>query len=162
MNETLAKYSFLPWVRQGLGNNIIEADTLGGNLPSNAALERPDVQVSAKIKASKEDVVTRPEVSKTVKIQGPCDVLGINQRTIIRVHPKKGVTNFETNNLCYIEFYEEDLPWRFTPAKPVGNKLRPWLALIVLRNDEFTRDSSGATPTPFISIPSEDVNCPPP
>ena len=152
MNETLAKYSFLPWVRQGLGNNIIEADTLGGNLPNNAALERPDVQVSAKIKASKEDVVTRPEVSKTVKIQGPCDVLGINQRTIIRVHPKKGVTNFETNNLCYIEFYEEDLPWRFTPAKPVGNKLRPWLALIVLRNDEFTRDSSGATPTPFISI----------
>lgn len=158
MTDILAKYSFLPWVRQGLGNNIIEADTLGENLPSNAAIERPDVLVDATIKASKGSETTTRDVSKTVKIQGPGDVLGINQKTVIRVHPKKGVTNFETNNLCYIEFYEEDLPWRFSPAKPVGNKLRPWLALIVLRNDEFTRSSSGATPTPFISINSDKLD----
>ena len=68
------------------------------------------------------------------------------------MHPKRGVVNFETNNLAYIEFYEEDLPWRFTPAKPKSNKLRPWLALIVLKEDEFTQNNTGATPTPFISI----------
>jgi len=151
MAETLAKYSFLPWVRQGLGNEIIEADTFG-NAPGNGAIERPDVLVKTKVKASKGETVKTESVNRTVKIQGPGDVLGLNQKTIIRVHPKNGVTNFETNNLCYVEFYEEDLPWRFTPAKAVGNKLRPWLALIVLRNDEFERNSTGGTPTPFISI----------
>ncbi len=151
MAETLAKYSFLPWVRQGLGNEIIEADTFG-NAPGNGAIERPEVLVKTKVKATKGATVKIESINRTVKIQGPGDVLGLNQKTIIRVHPKNGVTNFETNNLCYVEFYEEDLPWRFTPAKAVGNKLRPWLALIVLRNDEFERNSTGGTPTPFISI----------
>ena len=161
MSEILASYSFLPWVRQGLGNEIIEADTLGNALPNNAAVERPEILVKTTVKATKGEDNVSASISKTVKVQGPGDVLGINPKTIIRVHPKKGVDNFETNNLCYVEFYEEDLPWRFTPAKPVGNKLRPWLALIVLREDEFEK-STGGTPTPFISIDNTclgDVFC---
>ncbi|SDC91501.1 hypothetical protein SAMN04488104_100953 [Algoriphagus faecimaris] len=153
-NSTLASYSFLPWVRQGLGNEILETDFLGNSLPSNATLERPEINVSAKLKATRDQTTQNHTVSKTVKVQGPGDVLGINSKSIIRVHPKNGVKNFETNNLCYVEFYEEDLPWRFTPAKPVGNKLRPWLALIVLRENEFEK-STGGTPTPFISITNE-------
>lgn len=155
--SNLANYSFLPWVRLGLGNEILEADSLGNSLPANPALERPEIHVTAKVKASKEGASQLKNVTKTVKVQGPGDVLGINPQSIIRTHPKKGVMNFETNNLCYIEFYEEDLPWRFTPAKPVGNKLRPWLSLIVLRENEFEK-STGGTPTPFIAIKSEALS----
>lgn len=150
-DSVLARYSFLPWVRQGLGNEIIESDFLGNALPNNATVERPEISVTAKVKATKEELSQSHNVTKIVKVQGPGDVLGINSKSIIRVHPKKGVHNFETNNLCYVEFYEEDLPWRFTPARPVGNKLRPWLALIVLRENEFEK-STGGTPTPFITI----------
>lgn len=154
MDKTLAHYSFLPWVRQGLGNQITEEDTLGNGVPTNPVLERPEVIVSTEVKAFDAGGGTHnpSPISKPVKIQGPGDVLGINQKSVIRVHPKKDVTNFETNNLAYVEFYEEDLPWRFTPASPKANKLRPWLALIVLREDEFTQNNTGATPTPFISI----------
>ena len=153
-DSVLASYSFLPWVRQGLGNEILEADFLGNAIPNNASIERPEITVTTKVKASKGETSQTHSITKTVKVQGPGDVLGINSNSIIRVHPKKGVTNYETNNLCYIEFYEEDLPWRFTPAKPVGNKLRPWLALIVLRENEFEK-STGGTPTPFINITND-------
>ena len=41
--------------------------------------------------------------------------------------------------LAAIEFYDEDFPWRYTPAAPdTGrHRLRPWLALVVLAEDEF-------------------------
>ncbi|MHA7131035.1 hypothetical protein [Algoriphagus namhaensis] len=152
--SVLAKYSFLPWVRLGLGNEIKESDFLGNAVPANAAVERPEIEVVAQVKASKGEVFQSRPIPKTVKVQGPGDVLGINASSIIREHPKKGVRNFETNNLAYLEFYEEDLPWRFTPAKPVGNKLRPWLYLALLREDEFEK-GTGGTPTPFITIKSD-------
>jgi hypothetical protein len=54
--------------------------------------------------------------------------------------------------LPFIEFFEEDFLWRYTPAKPFEQeilpatnpaqfkppRLRPWLALMVLKNSEFT------------------------
>lgn len=154
-DSVLASYSFLPWVRKGLGNEIIEADFLGNAIPNNAAVERPEITVSVNLKATKGELEHIPApVQKVVKVQGPGDVLGVNSKSIIRVHPKRGVANFETNNLCYVEFYEEDLPWRFTPAKAVGNKLRPWLTLIVLKENEFEK-STGGTPTPFINITND-------
>lgn len=156
-NSVLASYSFLPWVRQGFGNEIIEADSLGNTLPADAVLERPEIQITAKVKASKEGSEQIKSILKTAKVQGPGDVLGVNHEAIIRTNPKRGVTNFETNNLCYVEFYEEDLPWRFTPARPVGNKLRPWLALVVLKENEFEK-STGGTPTPYITIAQEALD----
>lgn len=153
----LANYSFLPWVRMGLGNEIIEVDSLGAALPGNPVLERPEISVSATLKGTQGDQSKESTITKTVKVQGPGDVLGVNPQSIIRVHPKNGVANFETNNLCYIEFYEEDLPWRFTPARPNGEKLRPWLALIVLRENEFEK-SKGGTPTPYITITNEALS----
>lgn len=154
MPEQLAKYSFLPWMRTGLGNEITETDLLGSNPGNNAVAERPQVQVQVKVEALKDGNRNTglPQISKTVKIQGPGDVLGIHARQVIRVHPKPGVDNFETNNLAYIEFYEEDLPWRFTPAKPTDNKLRPWISLILCTEEEFTRNTQGGTPTPYITL----------
>ena len=49
------------------------------------------------------------------------------------------ITNFEPNYLAFIEFYDEDFPWRYTPAAPDwrNSRLRPWIALVVLEEDEF-------------------------
>ncbi|MFO7722899.1 MAG: hypothetical protein R6V49_06715 [Bacteroidales bacterium] len=134
MSDTLAKYSFLPFVRLGLGNQITEQDTLGAS-PHGNVLERPEVQVSINVKATAGATEKNEPVSRIVKIEGPGDVLGIQANQIIRVHPARGVDNFEINNLVYIEFYEEDFPWRFSPASPSGNNLRPWLAVLVLKTD---------------------------
>ena len=73
--------------------------------------------------------------------------MGINPRAIVKTEPRNLVTDFEANYLPYIEFYEEEFPWLFTPAKAAGqldqSRLRPWIFLIVLTEDEFDEKSSG-------------------
>ena len=147
MADPKPHYTFLPWFRQGIATDIKQIDALnvdGALLNQGRASTRIDLQIKAKD-------VTRP-VSKTVELYGPGDVTGIEARAIIKTEPRAGLTNFEANYLPYIEFYDEDFPWRYTPANPGGlpndssqifgnpHRLRPWLALIVLEEDEFTFD----------------------
>ena len=131
MVDTLKNYTFLPWLRQGLAAGITTLDDLGG--PTTAP-ERASLAVSF-------DVATQPRISKTPELLGPGDVIGINSRAIVKTEPRNFVTDFEANYLPYIEFYEEDFPWRFTPARARGDldqtRLRPWIFLIVLTEDEF-------------------------
>ena len=62
-----------------------------------------------------------------------------------------GTRNFEPNYLAFIEFYDEDFPWRYTPAKPDGDNLRPWIFLLVLKEDEFERDDR-RVPLPVVTV----------
>ena len=78
------------------------------------------------------------DVARDVALYGPGDIVGIDRRAIVRMEPRDWITNFEPNYLPYIEFYDEDFPWRYTPAAPDGAaRLRPWLTLVVLKEDEF-------------------------
>ncbi len=130
--EPLRNYTFLPWLRQGIAAEIPDPDNLGDD-GSPAAPERAEVQVSF-------NVSTEP-ISRPVHLLGPGDVVGINPRAIIKTEPRHGVTDFEANYLAYVEFYEEEFLWRFTPAKAAGDldqsQLRPWIFLVVLAEDEF-------------------------
>ena len=153
--STLANYAFLPFVRQGVGNQIADSDTLGSG--DGSSVERPSLVVDLQVRETALDGGQHDTViSKTVQVVGPGDVTGINVRAIVQTEPKPFVDNFEDNGLAYIEFYEEDFLWRYTPASPdpsvqSGERLRPWLALVVLKDDEhhFTPNPSGL---PFISI----------
>ncbi|HEX3250162.1 MAG TPA: hypothetical protein VHS05_12095 [Pyrinomonadaceae bacterium] len=139
MVDTLRNYTFLPWLRTGIAAEIPQEDNLG--IPSDA-LERASVKVDL--------VVGAEPISKTAQLLGPGDVLGINPRAIVKTEPRDGVTDFEANYLSYIEFYEEDFPWRFTPAKAPAlepARLRPWIFLLVLTEDEFEdKPTSGPLP----------------
>lgn len=153
--SALATYAFLPFLRQGVGNQISDPDTLGSS--DGTSTERPNLLVDLRVRETALDGGQHDTlVSKTVQVVGPGDVTGINQRAIIQTEPKPFVDNFEDNGLAYIEFYEEDFLWRYTPASPDasvqnGERLRPWLALVVLKDDEHTLvpNPSGL---PFISI----------
>ena len=157
----LAHYSFIPWLRLGIAGRIAEQDALG-NPSSGMALERAELVV--KLSLESEDVTDKTaietEVSKTVKMQGPPDVLAVSTKAIVRVEPKAKVNNYESNGLPYIEFYEEDFLWRYTPASAeIGanlGKLSPWLALICLKDDEFELNNTSEG-RPYISIPSEKI-----
>lgn len=120
-------YSFIPWMQQGIANSIVNAD----NDP-NARL-RASFNVSLRVN----DSVSTGNIP--VNLIGPGDVIGINPRAIVRAEPQNLITDFEPNFLPFVEFYEEDFPWRYTPAKGDDNnyRLRPWIALVVLAEDEF-------------------------
>ena len=134
MSSPIATYSFLPWLRQGLANQIQSADN------DNAVKARASVQVSVQISANKVAGGTQTDsVSRAVTLFGPGDIQGIDSRSVVRVEPRNWTTNFEPNYLPQIEFYDEDFPWRYTPAAPdvPKGRLRPWIMLVVLKESEF-------------------------
>jgi hypothetical protein len=142
MVDTLKSYTFLPWLRQGIAAEI--KDDAGGP-------QRASVDVNFRIGSE--------AISKTVQLLGPGDIVGINPRAIVKTEPRNWVTDFEANYLPYIELYEEDFPWRFTPARPDNelflSQLRPWIVLIVLTEEEFQDQSSGG-PLPALKIIDPD------
>jgi hypothetical protein len=132
--QPVAAYTFLPWARQGLGGQVQDAD--------QAAVPgiRATIGVTLTINADKVGGGTTSEqVPRNVEMYGPGEVVGIDAASIVRTEPRHWITNFETNFLPFVEFYEEDFAWRYTPAKSSdgGRRMRPWLALVVLSEDEF-------------------------
>jgi hypothetical protein len=145
MNPALGRYHFEAWTRRGIVADVSTPDT-GGSLDARANL---NVQIT--ISADNAEAGTQPG-AVDVQLYGPGDVIGIDPRHVIRTEPREFTTNFEPNYLCGIEFDAPDFLWLFTPAAPNGNKLRPWLVLIVLADGEFTPPSQAPNPLPVIQV----------
>ncbi len=129
MNDELATYTFLPWLRQGIANQISGQSGNRATIPIELVIEGQSVDG---------DGVQSIAVAKDIEIYGPGDITGLDPKSIVKVEPRNWITNFEPNYLPYIDFYDEDLPWRYSPDKPVGHRLKPWLALVVLKESEFS------------------------
>src|SRR5262245_1804432 len=134
---TLATYTFLPWLRRGLSSRL--------ETPAGAGASRARLAVSFAVKseAGRRDLPPVP-----VHLVGPGDVSGLQTRQIIRTEPRAGVTDFEPNYLAAVDFYDEDFPWRYAPVSPDAgqHRLAPWLVLVVVKSDEFTRSGGHAQP----------------
>ena len=120
-------YQFLPWVRRGLAVALDVPDNLGVGAPLAA---RGSAQVGVKLAAPHDGTAIAP---LPMRLHGPGDVIGIDQRLVVRTDPKPHATNFEPNYLAIVDFDPPDFPWMLTPAKAQDDRrLRPWLVLIVL------------------------------
>ena len=135
MSGELGSYSFLPWLRSGLANRIT---TLDGD---HGVALRAQIGVDVDVTGALLGGGTRTErVHRELGLVGPGDVVGLDAAAIVRVEPRDWITNAEPSYLPLVEFYDEDLPWRHTPAAPdpQTGRLRPWIALLVLEETEFT------------------------
>ena len=126
MSIEIARYQFHSWSRRGISTRISEVDDLGSG--TSAQVERAQVPVDVTLNGSAQ--------SKNFLLIGPGDIIGVNSNMIVRTEPLANITNFEPNYLAFLEFYDEDFAWRYTPAAPTGSKLRPWLLLLVLQRDQ--------------------------
>ncbi len=146
-DDEFGQHHFLAWSRQGIATTLNNPD-YGGSLP-----DRPTVTLDLNVTAQNPGSVTAvPTV--TVHTFGPGDVLGIDPRQVVRTEPKDSTTNFEPNYLVGIEFDTPDFPWLFTPAAPAGDRIRPWITLIVLKSSEFTPVAGVVNPLPAIDVTS--------
>lgn len=143
----MSHYTFLPWLRQGLANQIVEAD---GN---QAVKERASIKVTVKVAS---DTGATRDVPQTIKLVGPGDVVGMDPRAVVRTEPQRWTANFEPNYLPLIEFYDEDFPWRYTPvsSSPTTNRIRPWITLVVLEEKEGARPGEFEENTTSKPLPS--------
>jgi hypothetical protein len=122
---SIATYSFLPYLRQGLANNL-------KNTGGARAVYTVKLAVTNEV-ATKENLPDRD-----VELYGPGDVIGIDPRVILKTDPVNWITNFEPNYVAYVDFYDEDFPWRYTPLQPdATHRLKPWITLLVLKEGEF-------------------------
>ncbi|WP_046867039.1 hypothetical protein [Microvirga massiliensis] len=135
MTDTIGTYSFLPWLRRGIANTITAAD--GAAIPGTRVTIPVDLVISGT--APNGAALPGRPIHRDIALFGPGDLTKVQQRIVVRMEPRPGITNFEPNYLAFVEFYEEDLPWRYTPAAPdpVTKRLRPWISLVVLAEGEF-------------------------
>src|SRR5690606_8298695 len=118
------------------------------------------IPVSLKLKGKAlEGADLEKTINRQIALYGPGDIIGINKKVIVKNEPRNWITNFEPNYMPYIEFYDEDFPWRYSPLA-VDNKdrLKPWLALVVLKEDEFEEPKNMLDrPLPYIKVPDPSV-----
>jgi hypothetical protein len=159
--EPISAYSFIPWARQGLGIHIGEQDLDAG------VRARGSIDVTLRLAGARTGGGEFSEElpPRAVQLYGPGDILGIDAKAIVRTEPRHWITNFETNYMPFIEFYDEDFPWRYTPARASADnrRLRPWLALAVLEEGEIQNEGPGGLgrPLPFIQLAEAARKLPP-
>jgi hypothetical protein len=153
-SSSLGNYHFLSWARRGIGASASNVDN--GALPARTNL---NVQLFLQVQGGS---VPNPQSAPPVTVQlfGPGDVTGVDARMIVRTEPRHTFfhhpvlpVNFEPNYLCGIEFDSPDFPWLFTPAAPNGDRLHPWVALVVLKADtEFDIPDVAPNPLPAVDV----------
>ncbi|MGC5567823.1 hypothetical protein ACPYPG_33965 [Streptomyces sp. FR-108] len=158
-------YAFLPWLRTGLTTRI----TTDPGTSDRAV-------VPVRLRVTGEGVAGgtfTQDIERQVQLYGPGDVAGVDGRAISRTEPQPWITNVEPNYLAHIEFYDEDFPWRYSPAPPDGTtgRLLPWLALVVLAGGqdpaadaaaEFTEVAQAGRPLPAVTVKNPAATLPPP
>ena len=157
MSYTIANYTFLPWLRQGVANKIATPD-LDVTIKTRAA-----IKVDFTLNTDGVNGATSAEpFSKDVQLYGPGDIIGIDAKAIVKNDPKNWITNFEPNYLPYVEFYDEDFPWRYTPAMPVNDRLRPWITVVVIKEGEFAEAKNiQGKPLSYITVKNPSDKFPP-
>ncbi|HEY1429356.1 MAG TPA: hypothetical protein VGF18_07265, partial [Candidatus Tumulicola sp.] len=119
---TPLSYEIVPWVRRGLATLVTGAPNGGAaSLPVTLTLNGASVP------------------APPVRLIGPGDITGIDARAVTRTDPLDATDAFEPNYFAIVEFDAPDFPWMCTPAGPAGNRLMPWICLIVVP------DAPGAT-----------------
>ncbi len=117
-----ASLSFFPYSRSGFRNSIELGDPNSPYIQENVELRLPN-QLSASIDFA---------------VFGAGEIIGIDKNQIRRTYPAPGIADTENNYFPFLEFYQSDLPWRYSPELKTGQRLKPWIALIALTEDEFT------------------------
>ena len=160
MANPLGTYSFLSYLRIGLANKITQPDQDPIDLRATFDVQ-PEPRRAAGVAAAP---CSRSRSTKPVQLYGPGDIVGIEPRAIFKTEPLNWITNFESNYLPYVDFYEEDFPWRYTPARAdeAAHRLRPWIALVVLEEGEFEDGTNLQDKLlPFIQVDAAATKFPP-
>jgi hypothetical protein len=149
--DLLGTYAFLPWLRQGMATAIAAPPATGVRASIHVEVDITGLPVNG-------GAALTQSAARDIALYGPGDILGIDASAVIRTEPRLGVSNFESNYLAAIDFYDEDYPWRYTPAPAAGLQLSPWIALIVLKPGEYTEGKNIANrPRPFITLSNLSV-----
>jgi hypothetical protein len=103
----------------------------------------------------------------TVSLVGPGDIAGLDTRCIVRTFPRADDNDAEDAFLCYADFDQVDLPWRYTPAQFTPDQpaaktdhIRPWMFLLVLAEGSEFHDEDLSAPRGKQKLPQLTIHDP--
>lgn len=142
MSGPFATTLFLPWLRRGMSTRISRVDGDAGGAG------RAEMQVGVSLNGG------ALSAQLSAALLGPGDIAAVDPRVFIRTWPSPGVTDAEPNYLPLVEIEQPDLPWRYTPARAddAKDRLRPWLCLAVVREDEVEALEEAAAPRKLAAV----------
>ena len=127
--------AFLPWLRDGLSGSIATTDD------DARAVNR--AQLAAAITLS---TGAHPP-TQAVSLYGPGDVGGFEPSLVVRTDPPAGSTSHEPTRFVLAELGDPTAAWSFTPTAPTtAQRLRPWLTLVVVRQQDGVTLAPGSQP----------------
>jgi len=128
------KVYILKYLRKGLISSLEKGNSVAKDT------KRAQIDVNLKFQLKNVDsgrVENKVLPGKKIELLGPADVKSLTSQAIYRVSPaESGDVRLNANYRPYMEFYEEDLPWRYTPFAPGDSSFYPWMRLIAVKTDE--------------------------
>lgn len=156
----MSQFTFLPWVR-----NRLTAKAALASVPTGAP-KKLSLPVNLAVSVAGGSPAT---VTLNADLHGPGSVIGINAEAVLKTLPQAGEQQYPSLLVAAVEFYEEDLPWRYSPPapEPTGTGMNaphvaPWCCLLVLEDGskEYSEAEQGSGPLPVIEVP-DAANFPP-
>ena len=150
------KVYILNYLRKGLINNVTSEDAV------SPGTSRAHIDMNLKFQVKDAGTGRTHDLvlpGQRIELLGPADVKGVNSRAICRVSPaQSGDVRLNASYRPYMEFYEEDLPWRYTPFAPGSSSFLPWMRLVAVKVDECVISFKGGVKIARINLTQERIN----
>ena len=152
--DLLGTYAFLPWLRQGIANAITAPPATGirASIHVEARHHRHSRQRrrcrsrSPSLKTSRSTAPATSSASTRAPSSAPSRGLALRTSSPTISRPSISTTKI--------------IRGATRPRPPAGLQLSPWIALIVLKQGEYTEGKNIANrPLPFITIQRPDASC---
>lgn len=125
----MSDLTFTSWQRTSMYNFVTNPATVDGRLVGSLPLALIDSSQATAVSGS-----------VPFHIVAARDIAALAARSVVHTAPAREARDAETTKLVHIDFAEADLPWRYTPRLAAGDRLPPWMVLLVGTTDELRID----------------------
>jgi hypothetical protein len=137
----MSTIAFVPFVRRGLATGITRQE--GQDAPQASATFAVNAHFALTHTNGQADA--RQAVAQVALIS-PGDIVNLHGSSVVRLTPGRDESDAEFEHFATVELDQPDLPWRYTPVAANGDRLKPWLVLLVLSETDTEFDLAAGTP----------------
>lgn len=127
----MSDLTFTSWQRSPLYDLVPDPNPQDGRLVGSLGLRLDDRQ--------------RPDTAAGAvpfALVAPRDVAALRPGLVARTAPRADAPDAETTKLVHVDFADPDLPWRYSPRTAAGDRLPPWLVVLVGTAEELRVDGT--------------------
>lgn len=134
------KINIVPYLRKGLSQYIEKENPQAEGQPV-ADGSRAVIELTVDVQGTTPSGNSRHFYPKReLSLVGPGDIKQVKPVIISQIYPPAiNTQRFNPTTMPFVEFYEADFPWRYTPlpVEETTDSCVPWLLLVAVYDDEY-------------------------